>query len=558
MSASPYLELVNRRDEQVEIHVLFIGQALKGTKKVFKRDNDPVKCSHVNSASEALDAIIEKQATREFDCVMVDMRHEEDGSPLNVVGIAALEACRNIVVLCNPDQVETFEAMTGVDTVLPAPVEPMTIIRTIVACAPEDDSVEEEWAGEECVEAVAEDARQEDSETPTAANDDTVPQRTVTNGFETSISKVAELDQQVWQRFVPVANFVYKKLAIGILSALFLAFLVYGAMIVFFMTSSGWSLPFELSRGHAMVERTERGISSLRLRQNQVRQELAIAENQRAVAARDERDGKLQLVLLARTVRAEIKAQEAQKFEIAEHIRRLKQVIGDFNRMNSEGGFARDLEAAFAKRLITRKSMNSGTLAVLETMHRIATVENEIAAKQLEADRVDRRLEFLETLYSELGEPELRVVTSAGSDLAHLAQEAIEAKSRVAAAQRMAAAAEKTVARQENSLQVVTSTLDDMLASPLGRAIENPVTVLFVPYGNTERFEKGRRLYGCWFSIIVCSEVAVVGEPVQGETNAVHPLFGKPMRGTFVEADFSNPDYITEELIHAGRAPLLF
>lgn len=555
------LELVNRRGEQPETHVLFVGKALVGTKKVFKRDNDPVKCAHVPSVDEALDVITERARTKPFDCVMVDMRHEEDGSPLNVVAVAALNACRHVVVLANPDQVETFEAITGVDAVLPAPVEPMTIIRTIVACAPyPDDEEEAEEAQSEEVEN--DDLPDAEKAAPTSDGQEPAnePEATtgVTAGFETSLSKAAELDQQVWQRFVPVANFVYKKLAIGILTALFLAFLVYGAMIVFFMGSSSWALPFELSRGHALVERTERDIASLRLRRNQVRQELAIAEHEKAVAERDERDGKLRLTLLARTVREEIKTQEAHKLEIAKHIKRLKRVIGDFNKMNSEGGFARDLEAAFAKRLITRKSMNSGTLAVLETMHRIATVENEIAAKQLEADRVDRRLEFLLTLYSELEQPEIRVVTSAGSDLAHLAQEAIEVKSRVAAAARQFAAAEASVERQQNSLEVVSATLEAMLATPLGRAIEKPVTVLFVPYDNVSRFEKGRKLYGCWFSIIVCSQVAEIGDPVQGETTAVHPLFGKPMRGTFVEAEFTNSEYITEELIHAGRAPLLF
>ncbi|MEL6783567.1 MAG: hypothetical protein AAFO61_03990, partial [Pseudomonadota bacterium] len=380
----------------------------------------------------------------------------------------------------------------------------------------------------------------------------------VTQGFESSLSKIAEADQSVWQRFVPLANFFYKKLAIIVLTSLFLTFLAYGAMIVFFMGSSSWSLPFELSRGHVLVEKVERDLSSMSLRRNQVRQDLTVARAEGVTADRELRDGKLQLALTQRTIEEELRLQSAQQLEIRQHIARLKEVIRDFNALNGKGGFAKNLESAFNKRLITRKSLNSGTLAVLETLHRIATVQNEISVKQLELRRVDRRIEFLQSLLAEIEQPELRVITSAGSDLAHLAREVIEAKNRIATAKKARETANKRIVRLENSNEVISANIASLEATPAARARFEPVMVLFVPYHNAASTREGTQLYSCVFSIIVCSRVGEVGKPVEGETTSVHPLFSKPMRGNFVEAQFDDPDAVREELMHAGRGPLWF
>jgi len=65
-------------------------------------------------------------------------------------------------------------------------------------------------------------------------------------------------------------------------------------------------------------------------------------------------------------------------------------------------------------------------------------------------------------------------------------------------------------------------------------------------------------LYACMGSIVVCRRVGSVGAEIEGETTSVHPLFGKPMRGTFVEAEFDHAKSVTNELMHVGSAPLLF
>ena len=570
MNAAELKAIIESRRSQNPAHVLFVGKSLEGTKAIFKRKDEIVRCEHSNSVHEALELIAQQAAIRPFDCIMIDMRAEKDDSPLNVIAVAELRATNCLTVLSSPERAKMFNEMVGVNEVLVAPVDPKQIILTIVNSAPTDEEGAQEvvHAAEPSVAKVVdlpvapvEEVRIEpiQEEVPAAEVEaPAAPKSVVTKGFETTISKAQEVDRGIWQRFVPVANFLYKKLAMIVLTALFLTFVAYGSMIVFFMSSSSWSLPFELSRGHALVEKMDRDLSSLRLRRNQIQQDLNVAHVELSKAERDQRDGELQLKLTARTVEEELLIQTTAKSEIEQHIHRLKQVIRDFNKLNGKGGFAKNLNSAYSQRLITRKSLNSGTLAILETLHRVATVQNEISVKQLELQKVDRNVEFLRTLLEEIKQPEIRVITSAGSDLAHLAREVIEAKNQIALSNQAAAAAGKRVTRLENSLGVIVANLTSLEGTPIARAIEKPVMVLFRPYSNTENVNTGEPLYGCALSFFFCSKVGEVGATVDGETTSVHPLFGKPMRGTFVEATFFDPKSVTKEIVHAGGKPLLF
>ncbi len=572
MNASELRAIIENRKSQNPAHVLFVGKSLAGTKAIFKRKDEIVHCEHSYTVREAAELIDQQAGSKPFDCVMIDMRNDHsDDNPLNVVTIAEMRATDCLTILSSPDDAEMFSDMVGVHKVLVAPVDPKQIILTIMNSTTEpeqqvaDGPQSAPLAVPTAVDTVVEpDAKATVSEEPAVehAVDPVVEadaeKSAVTKGFETTLSKVQNVDQGIWQRFVPLANFLYKKLAIVVLTALFLTFLAYGAMIVFFMSSSSWSLPFELSRGHALVEKMDRDLSSLRLRRNQIQQDLNVANVELNKAQRDQRDGELQLKLTSRTVEEELIQQKTAKLEIEIHIGRLKQVIRDFNALNGKGGFAKNLNSAYSKRLITRKSLNSGTLAVLETLHRVATVQNEISVKQLELQKVDRRVEFLRTLLEEIKQPEIRVVTSAGSDLAHLAREVIDAKNQIALSNQAALAAQKRVTRLESSLGVIVANVESLEGTPLARAIEKPVMVLFRPYSNTDNVKTGEPLYGCGLSFFFCSKVGEVGPEVDGETSTVHPLFGKPMRGTFVEATFFDPKSVTKEIVHAGGKPLLF
>lgn len=578
MSLDQEIQNAEERRASHLVHTLFVCSKLNSAQAFFKRADDSVQCDHAVSAERALELIAEHGKSRPYDCVVVDTRNAGDASAREVVAIATLAVCRKLFVIAAKDHAAEFEQLDGVDRVLIKPVQNLDIAELVA------NALENDGSGATIAEAVdpfegagvssSTDVRgrielavaaletlktsEPDDDVTDEAPVEAPKTDTVSSGFETTLSKVQDVDNQVWQRFVPLANFLYKKLAIIVLTALFLTFVVYGAMIIFFIGNSSWSLPFELSRGHILVEKVERDLSSLRLRSNEIKQNLTISNMEVAKAARDKRDGELQLTLTRRTVEEEIILQTAQRVDYIEHVNRLKTVINDFNELNGKGGFTRNLQTAYSKRLITRKALNSGTLAVLETLHRVATVQNEIAVKQMEIHNVERRLEFLRSLLEEINQPEVRVITSAGTSLAHLATEVITSKTLIANSIVAHDAALKRTTRLENSLGVLTANIDSLEATPAARAMSEPVMVLFVPYSNTDNMETGTPLYSCALSIVICSRVGEVGPAIKGETTSIHPLFGKPMRGTFMEARFHDPRSVTKELMHAGSPPMRF
>ena len=584
MSAIPYLTLVDRRADAEPVQVLFVGEKLANASSIFRRRDEAVEHEIVDTIQLAVDRMAEHAKTQKYDCIIVDARDVERTSPLNVVALTTLNATHMLVVICKAEQVEMFEGLMGIDRVITDPVDPKQLISLIVESQliqdieneleispeePADISPAETPIVEPTNKSAGNHAKiklpKEPIEIPADPGlveqivEEKEPDKNpVTEGFKASVSTVQKLDQGIWRHFVPLASFVYKKLAIIVLTALFLTFIAYGAMIIFFMGSSGWSMPFELSKGHKLVEKIERDLSSMNLRRNDIRQNLTIATVEKDSALRDTQDGELQLVLSKRTIESEIVLQNEEHTSIGTQITRYKQVIKDFEKLNGKNKFATNLKSAFKNRLITKKSLNSGTLALLETMHRIAALQNDISMKKLELSRVEGRLIFLNSLLGEVDKPNITVISSPSSELAHLAREAIQAKNTISKSKLAVEAAQNRLARLNNSLELISANIASLEATPMGRAIHSPVTVLFVPYSNAENVFKGQPLYRCAVTIVWCSKIGEVGAKVDGETAGVHPLFGKPLRGTFVEARFSDPKFVTEDLIHAGRPPLGF
>jgi hypothetical protein len=550
MSARPQDNIAFLRAPENPVHALFIGPALESASQLFQRKVEMVSCDYADSLATGLSAILAQAKEKQFDCVVVDMRDGENGNPLNVAGIAASRMCGRLVVLANPDNASLFSNMVGVDKVLTSPVQPIDIVKTVIESTENSEHHDDTERSDP----------QPDISPDSAENwwDAGRLKSELKARLDPSLAAVESVDQRLWQRFVPLVSFLYKKLAIVLLGALFLTFLAYGAMIVFFMVNNSWSLPFELSRGHVLVEKMERDLSTLRLRRNQLRQDLTSAMADLENARRSKRDGELQLDLVRQTIKQELASVEAQRINSLEQINRLKKIVADLDRFTGKNGFARSLRNSYEKRLITKAAMNAGTLSLLETMHRLATMEGEISTKTLELRRHERGLTFLNSLLAEIDKPELKSVPSASSDLAHLAREVIQAKTQIASSQTTVESAKIRTARLENSHDVVSTTIYSLGSTPAARAILAPVTVLFVPYDNVDNLASGTPLYGCSLTIFACSQVGEIGLPIAGESSSVHPLFGKPMRGIFVEAEFVDQRSATSELVHARSAPLWF
>jgi hypothetical protein len=93
--------------------------------------------------------------------------------------------------------------------------------------------------------------------------------------------------------------------------------------------------------------------------------------------------------------------------------------------------------------------------------------------------------------------------------------------------------------------------------SPYLKAIENKVTLTFVPNQNLRNVRIGGPLYGCAWGLVWCRKVGTVKAVLEGEVQDVHPHDESIQRGLMVEVDVTEWG-ASETVLFAGSKPLWF
>lgn len=93
--------------------------------------------------------------------------------------------------------------------------------------------------------------------------------------------------------------------------------------------------------------------------------------------------------------------------------------------------------------------------------------------------------------------------------------------------------------------------------SPYLKAIENKVTLAFVPNPNLRNVKLGTPLYGCRWGLVWCRKVGTVKAVLDGEVQDIHPHDETIQRGIMLEIDVSEWG-ASETVLFAGSKPLWF
>jgi hypothetical protein len=186
-------------------------------------------------------------------------------------------------------------------------------------------------------------------------------------------------------------------------------------------------------------------------------------------------------------------------------------------------------------------------------------MQGEVELMDVQLEGIDVTVEMLRSLKVglESGGP-LLGLTAAPTDLLLLTKQAVDAR---AAHDIAISKLESTAVRTKqltDGQKVIVDQIAELEKSALARAVTSRVDVVFVPYNNRKRFSEGAPLYSCYLTIFFCHQAGAVGAVQPGEINAVHPFFGKPIRGYFVEAHLTDPEAATKEIIHGTSAPFFF
>ncbi|MEZ5870791.1 MAG: hypothetical protein R3D32_02890 [Nitratireductor sp.] len=531
--------------------ILVIGREARALAAALVRMRGNLTVSHAENAREASQAL----SSNAYDHVLVDNR--EDGAlALMIPQIARLEQVRNIVVLAGPESELAVRAIQKVSAVFLPPYDAASIA----------DSLGIEIVDQRRNSGIALNAptrRAGDISRQTVV-EDTTDQTGHDAGHDlddgasdiTFAQHVTHLMSQL-PGITPVLSWLYKHLALTILGSLFLAFVSYGVMIVFFLTSSGWSTPIQLGHGHELVLKAERDFNEMKVKRNVINQQLTDALHNANEARESISRSQSLAVLVSGTITQEIENRKRLKTELETQLPALRSVLENFGSSKQRQQEQARLKRDYDRRVISKNSFETGLLNLAQMERQIQSLKSEIVDKQSEYDRISQTVNFLASLRMQLDSDMPVSISSGVTELVPLSNQVIEVRQILSRARADLATAEDQRGPLADSLKVLNESIASLQATPLIKAVKEPVTVLFVPYDNLGSFEEGKPLYSCAAMVFWCSKIGTIGSAVPGEISTTHPFFGKPMRGQFIEAKLTDEKAALKEILHASR-PLFF
>lgn len=534
--------------ENLRSRIMVMGPAAHGIAAALVRMQSNSEIHSANTAAEAIEIL----KTGNFDHLLIDNR--ADGAmSLTIPALSRLDSIENIIVLAGPQSSPSISALPGVASVITEPYNPLEIANSL---------------GIEVRDSRSQ--TQHENNQGRRSEDVTVDPEIHGEVEDTSADNLEEDERPLALRMVsalvnfipgltPLLSMLYKNLALTVLSALFIAFVSYGIMIAYFLTSGDWSSPLQLQRGHELVIKAERDRGELQVKRNLVTQKMADAENKasrgRSSLERAETLAQIANVTINQETENHIERQALVKHEI----NALQSVLNSYGSAKDRRAERNRLQSEFNRRVITRTLFQRSMLNLSELEENIVNLREKISEKKTELKLSAQSIAYLAQLKSQLTTDKEKIGLYGGkAEFVPIANQVIEVQQVRAAGKADIEEFEATKKTLDNSLSVLENSITELENTPMIRALKEPVNVLFVPYDNLDAYEKGERLYTCAIAIIWCSEVGTAGNPIGGEIVTTHPFFGKPIRGQFVEANLTEKSAAQKEIIHVGRPPLFF
>ena len=545
---------------EVTPRFLYIGPAADEICDLVSPHIGTMQIDYATSVEEGLS--LARQRRR--DVIIVDQRDSSLATKLVIPILASLNYEHKMVVVASLSTVGAYLRVPGVARVVSAPVRESQLIR-ILGLDPNKRRNDKIRLAEE---REKEDAAHRLWSPPTPIHEnkeaaDTHPPLPATEALQTPPAVKPPVAAPKRPLSVLISDFgmkivstAYKRLAFVLLGSLFVSFAFYGALIGFYLVSDGWAMPQHLSLGRPAVDKTAREIVGLEVAYNGNKQKIGEAQQRQKNSMTNLMNAQAVLAFASDTVTKEITNRKRKLGVVTRNIARVSVVQGSFDRQLADSGMQKDLAKLYSRHLIEKRSLDSGVLGLLEAGQRMEGMKTTVDQLQSEKAQFEQSLSMLGDLEGYLkGSGRATNVNAATADLLLLTKQALDARSVLDTARGDYETATRTLDELMRSNDQLQTEIALMESSTYGRATKEPVDVLFVPYTNASRYVSGTPLYTCRLTMIICWSAGVVGEAVPGEVHVVHPFFGKPIRGSFVEVMLTDPEAVNKEIIHAGHSP---
>jgi hypothetical protein len=525
--------------------VLYIGSAANEFCEYFTRHIGDAEFTYKELVYDAFLAA----RSHDFDVVVVDQRGEKLATKLVLPVLSSLTRIPAIVVVCEPKNVSQYLRVPGVGRVVASPVNQQQLLQALGL----EKSKRKEDPRPTTLQKPSGKPAAELSETPPLLVDAPI----VPTAGASVKPKQLKIPPINIGMLISLISAMYKRAAFVLLASLFAAFCFYGLLIVFFLFSSSWAAPVTLTKGHELVLKAEAQLAQLRVDLNSTEQKIAEAQLDSDTAIRDKESAKLMMEYSIDTIAKDLKSLTVEAKTNASELKRLERIVQLFQGQLSQDGMQSDLDRLYKLRLINKKAYNSSALGVLDATQRLQQLESQLSTKRNEMEDNRASIAMLQSLLKRLKGDSSATVTASSPEFLQLAKQAFDARSVYDASSAQFKIAKERLRALDSSRSVIEQHTSELESAPPARAINGRVDVLFVPYGNETSMSEGATLYSCSFTVLWCSKAGTVGARIPGESASVHPFFGKPIRGFFVEVNLTDPHAATREIMHAGRPPFV-
>ncbi|MGB7285525.1 MAG: hypothetical protein WBC71_01200 [Salaquimonas sp.] len=553
MSALPF-NSQNTKSGVAPSLILVMGPQASAFASALVRLDGNTEIYHAETAAEAIDLL----SNNKFDHVLVDNR--TDGTlTLTIPRLAQLDSVKCVTVLAGPKSAESISAIPGIGHVITPPYNPIEIANALQIEVKDSrkQSVDDNGLARRADDQDI--TNQPEAPAQGSTENELEPDEDYTKAGEApALVKFLSTAVNFIPGFTPLLSMLYKNLALTILAALFAAFVSYGIMIAYFLTSGDWSSPLQLQPGHELVVKAERELGELKVKRNLASQQLSEAQEKTKRAEESLLRANMLAEITTGIINQEVENRTTRFAELENEVEMLKSVLDGFgsskDRLRDRSGLKRDYD----RRVINRQAYQSSMMNFAQMERQVADIQSELTAKQNDIAMSDQAVSYLNSLKDQMDGKETIMSGTGQTAFVPLTNQIIEVRQMRSSANSDLTSTSQSIPALTDSLDLLTKSIAALESTPMFRALQKPVNVLFVPYDNIDAYQPDQPLYACAFAIFWCSNVGATGNPISGEISTTHPFFGKPLRGQFVEANLTDNSAAKKEILHVGRPPFFF
>lgn len=132
-------------------------------------------------------------------------------------------------------------------------------------------------------------------------------------------------------------------------------------------------------------------------------------------------------------------------------------------------------------------------------------------------------------------------------------------ESEIACLQIVVDTAQNQIATERKQAAKLNDALNAARQTPLWSAMQRgKLNVALVPYENRAIALAGAPVFDCYLSFIACRQVGILKGTFTGEQHATHPIFRTDLRGFLVQLELTDPDSAKSKTLFVGNKPVLF